>query len=55
VIGLTCDRFAVVARVERDPAMAGGEAMTARPPRLGFRGNVGDARPSSAVGGSRVG
>jgi hypothetical protein len=54
VIGLTCDRFAVVARAERDPVMAGGEAVTARPSRLGFRGNAGDARPSSAVGGSRV-
>jgi hypothetical protein len=55
VIGLTCGRFAVVARAERDPTMAASEAVTARPPRLRFRGNVGDARPSSAVGGSRVG
>jgi hypothetical protein len=32
--------------------MAGGEAVAARPPRLGFRGNAGDARPSHALGGS---
>jgi hypothetical protein len=55
VIGLTCDRFAVVARPERGPAMAGGEVVVARPPRLGFRGNASEARPSSAIGGSRVG
>jgi hypothetical protein len=45
----------VVAQAERGPAMAGGEAVAARPPRLGFRGNAGDARPSSAIGGSLVG
>jgi hypothetical protein len=35
-IGLTCGRFAVVARTERSPAMAGGEAVTTRPSRLGL-------------------
>jgi hypothetical protein len=30
--------------------MAGGEAVAARPPRLGLRGNAGDARPSDALG-----
>jgi hypothetical protein len=45
----------VVARAEKGPAMADDEAVAARPPRLGFRGNTGDARPSSAIGGSRVG
>jgi hypothetical protein len=55
VIGLTCGLFAVVARAERGPVMASGEAVAARSPRLGFRGNAGDARPSSAIGGSRVG
>jgi hypothetical protein len=49
-----CGLFAVVARAERGPTMAGGEAVVARPPQLGLRGNVGDARPSSAIGGSRV-
>jgi hypothetical protein len=34
--------------------MAGGEAVAARPLGLRFRGNAGDARPSSAIGGSRV-
>jgi hypothetical protein len=32
--------------------MAGGEAVAARPPRLGLRGNAGNARPSRAPGGS---
>jgi hypothetical protein len=32
--------------------MAAGEAVAARPLRLGFRGNVSDARPSHALGGS---
>jgi hypothetical protein len=36
-IGLTCGRFVVVARTERLPAMAGGEAVATRPPRLGLR------------------
>jgi hypothetical protein len=54
VIGLTCRLLAVVARAKWGPVMAGGEAVAARPPRLGFRGNAGDARPSSAIGGSRV-
>jgi hypothetical protein len=52
VIGLTCDRFAVVARPERSPSMVGGKTGTARPPQLGFRGNAGEARPSHAIGGS---
>jgi hypothetical protein len=30
--------------------MAGGEAVAARPPRLGLRGNASDARPSRAPG-----
>jgi hypothetical protein len=55
VIGLTCGRFAVVAQAKRRLAMAGGEVVAARPLRLGLRWNVGDARPSSAIGGSRVG
>jgi hypothetical protein len=56
VNGLTCGLFAVAARAERGPAMAGGEAVAARPPRLRFfRGNASDARPSSVIGGSRVG
>jgi hypothetical protein len=55
VIGLTCVLFAVAARAERGPVMADGEAVAARPPRLGFRGNAEAARPSSAIGGSRVG
>jgi hypothetical protein len=54
-IGLMCGLFAVVARAERGPAMAGGEAVASRPPRLRFRGNAGDARPSSAIGGSHMG
>jgi hypothetical protein len=33
--------------------MAGGEAVAARLPRLGLRGNAGDARPSRAPRGSR--
>jgi hypothetical protein len=40
----------VVARAGRSPAMAGGEAVAARPPRLGLRGNASDARPSRAPG-----
>jgi hypothetical protein len=36
-IGLTCGWIAVVARTERRPVMAGGEAVAARPPRLGLR------------------
>jgi hypothetical protein len=32
--------------------VAGDEAVAARPPRLGLRGNAGDARPSHAFGGS---
>jgi hypothetical protein len=52
VIELTCGLFAVVAGAERGPAMAGGEVVAARPPRLGLRGNAGDARPSHALGGS---
>jgi hypothetical protein len=51
VIGLTCGLLPAVARAERSPAMAGGEAVAARPPRLGLRGNAGDARPSHALGG----
>jgi hypothetical protein len=39
----------------RDVAMAGGEAVAARPPRLGLRWNASETRPSSAIGGSRVG
>jgi hypothetical protein len=35
-IGLTCGRFAVVARTERRPAMADDEVVAARPPRLGL-------------------
>jgi hypothetical protein len=30
--------------------MAGGEAVTVRPPRLGFRSNAGEARPSRVLG-----
>jgi hypothetical protein len=30
--------------------MAGGEAVTVRPPRLGFRANAGEARPSRVLG-----
>jgi hypothetical protein len=52
VIGLTCDRFAVVAWPERSPAMASGETGMAQPPRLGFRWNADEARPSRAIGGS---
>jgi hypothetical protein len=37
MIELTCGRFAVVARPERSPVMAGGETETARPPRFEFR------------------
>jgi hypothetical protein len=33
--------------------MAGSEAVAARLPRLGLRGNADDARPSRAPGGSR--
>jgi hypothetical protein len=55
VIGLTCVLFAVAARAEMGPVMAGGEAVAAQPPRLGFQGNAEDARPSSAIGGSREG
>jgi hypothetical protein len=40
------------ARAERGPTMAGGEAMTVRPPWLGFQANVGEARPSRVLGGS---
>jgi hypothetical protein len=36
-IGLTCGRFAVEARAERRPAMADGEAVATRLPRLGLR------------------
>jgi hypothetical protein len=32
--------------------MADGEAVTVRPPRLGFRANAGEARPSRVLGGS---
>jgi hypothetical protein len=39
--------------VGKSPVMADGKAVAARPSRLGFRGNVGDARPSRAPGGSR--
>jgi hypothetical protein len=42
----------VVARAKRGPAMAGGEAVAARPLRLGFQGNADEARPSHALGGS---
>jgi hypothetical protein len=55
VIGLTCGLFAVVARAERGPAMAGGEAVATRPLRLGFRENAGEARPSRALGSSSGG
>jgi hypothetical protein len=37
---------------ERPPVMAGGEAVTARPPRLGFRRNAGEPRPSRTCGSS---
>jgi hypothetical protein len=52
-IVLMCSLLTVVARAGRSPAMAGDEAVTARPSRLGLRGNAGDARPSRAPGGSR--
>jgi hypothetical protein len=55
VIGLTCGLFAVVARAERGPAMAGGEAVATRPLQLGFRENAGEARPSRALGSSSGG
>jgi hypothetical protein len=55
VNGLTCGLFAVADGAERGPAMAGGEVVAARLLRLRFRGNVGDARPSSVIGGSCVG
>jgi hypothetical protein len=32
--------------------MAGGKAVATWPPRLGFPGNAGDARPSRALGSS---
>jgi hypothetical protein len=37
---------------ELPPAMAGGEAVVARPPWLGLRRNAGEARPSRARGSS---
>jgi hypothetical protein len=54
-IGLTCGWITVVARTERRTAMAGGEAVAARPPRLGLRWNATETRPSSVIGGSRLG
>jgi hypothetical protein len=55
VIGLTCGRFTVVAQTERRLAIAGDEAVAARPPRLRLWLTAGNARPSGAIGGSRVG
>jgi hypothetical protein len=37
---------------DRPPAMGGGKAAMARPPRLGLRRNAGEARPSHACGSS---
>jgi hypothetical protein len=51
-IRLTSDRLAAAVRAERGPAMTGGETATVRPPRLGFRENAGEARPSRALGSS---
>jgi hypothetical protein len=51
-IGLTCARSAVVAWPEKGPAMAGGKAVAARLPRLGFWRNASEAKPSCACGSS---
>jgi hypothetical protein len=37
---------------EWPPAMADDEVVVARPPRLGFQGKAGEARPSRACGSS---
>jgi hypothetical protein len=52
LIELTCGRSAAVAWPEKSPATACGEAVAARPPRLGFRRRAGEAKPSRACGSS---
>jgi hypothetical protein len=39
-------------RAERGLVMTSGEAVTVRPPQLGFRVNADEARPSRVLGGS---
>jgi hypothetical protein len=52
LIKLTCARSAAVAWSKKSPAIAGGEAVAARPPRLGFWWRAGEAKPSSVCGSS---